>query len=212
MTLAAVRDRIAAACERAGRDPSGVRLVAVTKEVTVEQARQVVAAGCSELGENRAQQLAERAGLVGGVTWHFIGPLQTNKVRYLDDVALIHSLESAHQAEALDRRGHRIGRAFDVLIEVNLAGEASKHGVAPEDIDALLAALGAFPHVQPRGFMFMAPQVENPEDVRWVFTEGAKLKQLYGLEELSMGMTDDFEVAIEEGATIVRIGRAIFAS
>jgi len=201
-----VRERIARAAERAGRDPSGVRLVAVTKQASIDQVREAVAAGCTDLGENRAQQLAERAELVPGANWHFIGPLQTNKIRYLDRACLIHSLETAHQAEALQRRG----RATDALVEVNVAGEAQKHGVGPAAIDGLLEAVGAYPAVTVRGFMLMAPQVENPEDVRWVFAEGAKLQQRYGLEELSMGMTDDFEVAVEEGATIVRIGRAIF--
>jgi len=201
-----VRRRIASAAERAGRDPSGVRLVTVTKDVGLDDARAALAAGARDLGENRAQQLAGRAEAIPDAAWHFIGPLQTNKVRYLDRVAMIHSLENVRQAEALSARD----RAFDVLIQVNVAGEEAKHGVAPAGIDALLQAVGAYPALTVRGFMFMAPQVENPEDVRWVFAEGAKLKQRYGLEELSMGMTDDFEVAIEEGATIVRIGRAIF--
>jgi pyridoxal phosphate enzyme (YggS family) len=206
VSLEAVRARIAAACERAGRDPSGVKLVAVTKQASIEQARETVAAGCTDLGENRAQQLAERVAAIPEATWHFIGPLQTNKVRYLDAAALIHSLESERQAAALARRD----RVFEVLIQVNVADEPTKHGVRPAEIDRLLRALDAYPNVKPRGFMFMAPQVENPEDVRWVFAEGAKLRERYGLGELSMGMTDDFEVAIEEGATIVRVGRAIF--
>jgi pyridoxal phosphate enzyme (YggS family) len=168
----------------------------------------VFASGCSDLGENRAQQLAERAEALPEASWHFIGPLQTNKVRFLDRAALIHGVESEHQAAALARRG----RSFDVLVQVNVAREERKHGVEVEGIDSLLRALDAYENVNPRGFMFMAPQVENPEDVRWVFAEGARLKERYGLEELSMGMTDDFEVAIEEGATIVRIGRAIFAT
>lgn len=201
-----VRERIAAAALRAGRDPADVRLVAVTKETTMARARAAFDAGCPDLGENRAQQLAERAAELPQARWHFIGPLQTNKVRYLDAAALIHSLENVRQAEALQRRG----RDVDVLVEVNVAGERQKHGVAPEDVGRLLEHLQAYPAVRTRGFMFMAPQVEKPEDVRWVFAAGAKLKEQYGLEELSMGMTDDFEVAIEEGATIVRIGRAIF--
>ncbi len=201
-----VRERIAAAAERAGRRPDDVRLVCVTKEVSLDRAREAFAAGCTDLGENRAQQLAERAAELPGARWHFIGPVQTNKVRYLEGVALIHGLESAHQAEALQR-----GRGpFDVLVQVNVAGEPQKHGVSPDEVGALLDALTALRNVTPRGFMFMAPQVENPEDVRWVFAQGAKLKEQYGLEELSMGMSDDFEVAVEEGATIVRIGRAIF--
>jgi len=207
-----VRERIAEAAGRAGRDPAGVRLVVVTKDVGLDDARAALAAGAFDLGENRAQQLAGRAEAIPDAAWHFIGPIQTNKVRYLDRAAMVHSLESAHHAEALHRHAEATGRTFDVLIQVNVAAEPQKHGVDPDAVDGLLEALPAYPTVNVRGFMFMAPQVENPEDVRWVFAEGAKLKQKYGLEELSMGMTDDFEVAIEEGATIVRIGRAVFAS
>lgn len=205
-----VRGRIRTAAERAGRDPSGIRLVTVTKDVSYDEAHAALAAGAFDLGENRAQQLAGRAEAMPDATWHFIGPLQTNKVRYLDRAAMIQSLESEHQAEALERRGEAIGRTYDALLQVNVAAEAGKHGADPDGVEDLLAALRAYSCVNVRGFMFMAPQAENPEDVRWVFAEGAKLKQRFGLEELSMGMTDDFEVAVEEGATIVRIGRAIF--
>ena len=210
MTLEGVLTRIEAACGRAGRDPSEVTLVVVTKEASVDQVRELVAAGCTDLGENRAQQLAERAELVPSTNWHFIGPLQTNKIRYLDGVHLLHGLTRPKEAAALQARGQKIGRSYDVLIEVNVAGEASKQGVDPREAEHLLAAVEAYPLVTPRGVMIVAPQVENHEDVRWVFAEARRLRDDLGFRDLSMGMTDDFEVAIEEGATIVRIGRAIF--
>jgi pyridoxal phosphate enzyme (YggS family) len=205
--LRAVRERIAAAAERGGRDAGCVRLVGVTKNTSDERIAEAFGAGLTDLGCNRAQDLA---GLPPGARLHFLGPLQTNKVRYLDGVHLIHALARAKEAEALQARGARTGRSYDVLIEVNVAGEASKHGVAPADADDLLGAIAKFPLVTPRGVMIVAPQVENHEDVRWVFAEARRLRDRLGLHELSMGMTDDFEVAIEEGATIVRIGRAIF--
>ena len=212
--LERVRERIDAAATRAGRDPASVRLIAVTKEVSLDEARAVLDAGATDLGENRAQQLAERAEELPAARWHFVGPLQTNKVRYLDRAALVHSLSRTREAAALQAHAEAADRTYDVLVQVNVAGEQQKHGVAPDDLDALLESLAPYQRVKPRGFMFMAPMTENPEDVRWVFAAGAKLKEKYerfGLEEISMGMTDDFEVAIEEGATMVRVGRAIFA-
>ena len=211
MTLEAVRDRIAAAARRAGRDPADVRLVGAIKNVPADRVTQVVAEGLGDLGCNRAQDLRDKAAVLPDeVRLHFIGSIQTNKIRYLDSVHLIHSVTRAKEAEALQARGETIGRGYDVLIEVNVAGEASKQGIAPERVPDLMTAVDEFPLVTPRGVMIVAPQVENHEDVRWVFAEARRLGDALGLRELSMGMTDDFEVAIEEGATIVRIGRAIF--
>jgi pyridoxal phosphate enzyme (YggS family) len=212
--LQRVRHRIGVAAERAGRDPEEVRLVGATKGVPVPLIEEAVHAGLTDVGENRAQDLREKAGsLSPHVRWHFLGPLQTNKVRYLDDVELVHALSRAREAEALQARAERTGRRFQVLVEVNVAAEPSKHGVAPDELDGLLSEIGKYPLVTPRGVMIVAPQVENHEDVRWVFTEARRLRDRFATDdfrELSMGMTDDFEVAIEEGATIVRIGRAIF--
>ncbi len=209
--LERVRERIRAAAERAGRDPAAVRLVGAMKYATRGAMADAVEAGLADLGCNRAQDLKEVAqALPEDVRWHYLGPLQTNKIRYLDGVDLIHGLARAREAEALQARGERVGRSYDVLIEVNVAGERSKHGVAPEGASELLAAVGKHPLVTARGVMIVAPQVENHEDVRWVFKGARRLAERLGLRELSMGMTDDFEVAIEEGATIVRIGRAIF--
>jgi hypothetical protein len=149
------------------------------------------------------------------IDWHFLGAIQTNKVRFLDAAALLHGLDRVEVAAALQARGERIGRAFEILVEVNIGGEAQKQGIEPRAVEHLLEQLEGYPLVTPRGFMFVAPQVQNPEDVRWTFAEGRRLRERYeafGLKELSMGMSDDFEVAIEEGATIVRIGRALFGS
>jgi PLP dependent protein len=213
--IEAVRGRVAAAAERGGRAPTDVRIVAVTKGVGVEAIREAAGAGIVDFGENRAQDLREKALALDGVRWHFVGAIQTNKVRLLERVDLVHSLDRFEEAKALQSAGERRDRAWDVLIEVNVSGERSKQGVPPQEIDPLLERLGSFALVRPRGFMLMAPQTENPEDVRWLFAEGRRLRDRYGehgLGELSMGMSDDFEVAVEEGATIVRIGRAIFGA
>lgn len=209
--LASVRERIGAAARRAGRDPAGVRLVGAVKGVPPARIEEAVRAGLGDVGENLARDLRDKAAALGpAVRWHFLGAVQTNKVRYLDDAELIHGLCRSAEAEALQTRGERLGRVWDVLLEVNVAGESTKRGVPPEAVGPLLDALSRFPLVTPRGVMIVAPQVENHEDVRWVFAKARDLAQRVGLRELSMGMTDDFEVAIEEGATIVRIGRAIF--
>jgi pyridoxal phosphate enzyme (YggS family) len=182
--------------------------------VDVDDVRPVVAAGLVDLGVNRIGELrAKREALGDSIRWHYLGAVQTNKARLLVGVHLVHGLYRLREAEAIQAACERDDRTQDVLVQVNVAGEASKQGVAPDDLETLIGCLGAYPRVRPRGFMFVAPQVENPEDVRWVFREGRRLRERFegsGLDELSMGMTDDFEVAVEEGATIVRIGRAIF--
>jgi hypothetical protein len=218
--VAAVRDRVAAACERTGRAATDVRVVAVSKHVPVPQIRAAVRAGIGEIGENRAQELRDKVPALAGedVRWHYVGAIQTNKVRYLDPVVLVHGLDREGEAAALEDRGAETDRVWDVLIEVNVAGERSKQGVAPGEVEPLLEAIRALPRVRPRGFMIVAPRAEKAEDVRWVFARARHLRDRVraaaglrdGLEELSMGMSDDFEVAVEEGATILRIGRAIF--
>jgi pyridoxal phosphate enzyme (YggS family) len=214
--LAAVRRRIAEASSRAGRDPAGVRLVGVMKVVDPQAVEAAAAQDLTDIGTNRAQELRDKApASPPGTRWHYLGRLQTNKIRYLDDVRLIHGLQRPAEAEALQRRGEQLGRSWDVLVEVNVAGEASKQGIAPDELPGLVEGLATCPLVRPVGIMIMAPQVEKAEDVRWVFARAQQLRDAsetrLGLRELSMGMTDDFEIAIEEGATIVRIGRAIFS-
>jgi pyridoxal phosphate enzyme (YggS family) len=208
---ARIAERVAVAASRVGRDPRGVTIVAATKEADVDAIASAARAGIRDFGENRAKDLAAKAGASDpALTWHYLGAIQTNKVRFLDRAAIVHSLDRLREAEALELRGDRVERSWDVLIEVNIAGEAQKQGIPPAGLAKFLDGLGAYPRVRPRGLMFVAPQVENPEDVRAMFAEARALGERFGLRELSMGMSDDFEVAVEEGSTIVRIGRAIF--
>jgi pyridoxal phosphate enzyme (YggS family) len=214
--LAEVRARIAAACDRAGRDPGDVQLVGVSKTQGLEAVREALDAGLVDLGENRAQELvpkAEDAASTGlRPRWHFIGHLQRNKVRQvLPHIAVLHSLDSERLLGEIERRtesAHRI----DCYVEVNIAGEEQKHGLAPSALAPVLEATARSEAVTLRGLMTVAPQTADPEEVRPVFSELAALAGAHGLEGLSMGMTDDFEVAIEEGATLVRVGRAIFGA
>lgn len=211
-----VRERISRAARRAGREPDTVTLVAVTKDVPVDRVIRAVQAGIADVGENRAQELARKVADVGAdVRWHYLGAVQTNKIRLLEPAYLVHGLVRLKEAQALESGAERRGRPWDVLVEVNVSGEASKRGVSPDELGGVLDGLGAYAHVRVRGLMIVAPQVENNEDVRWVFARARELRDAWlhdvpTLRELSMGMSDDYEIAIEEGATMVRIGRAIF--
>lgn len=219
--LARVRERIAAAAERSGRKPDDVRLVAVTKEVPVDQIRVAIEAGAADLGENRVQELLpkieELSWLAAGPRWHFIGTLQKNKVRSIAGrVTLIHSIDSVALGQAVAKRAAADGATQDALLEVNASGERSKHGLSPDDAEGALEALAGEKGLRIRGLMTMAPQ-GSLALARATFETLRDLRDRLGptiagatLTELSMGMTDDFETAIEEGATIVRVGRAIF--
>lgn len=212
--------RIHAAAERVGRDPDDVRLVGVTKTVDRAVVEAAVAAGLRDLGENRVQAAVAkfREPFSEPVALHLIGHLQTNKAR--DAVALFDMIQSVDRpslVSALQRRAALIDKVVDVLIQVNVAGEEQKHGCAPDEALSLLRLVAEQPNLRLRGLMTIAPLVDDPEEVRPVF---AGLRQLrdelqaevpgVDLSQLSMGMTNDFEVAIEEGATIVRVGRALF--
>jgi pyridoxal phosphate enzyme (YggS family) len=210
--LARVRERIAAACCRADRSPDEVTLVGVTKGFPPEVIAEACAAGLEDAGENRVQEAAHKIEALAarGVRprWHLVGHLQTNKVgAALELFAIIHSIDSLRLAEAMDRRAQH---TVPVLLEVNVAGEATKHGFAPDEVASAVSGVGALPNLDLRGLMTVAPAVDDPEAVRPVFRRLRELRDANGLAELSMGMTDDFEVAIEEGATMVRVGRAIF--
>jgi PLP dependent protein len=206
--LAAVRARIEAAARRAGRDPASVRLVAVSKTKPAGDVRAAMAAGQTLFGENYAQELRDKAREISDAEWHFIGPLQRNKVKYVVRTAtLLHAIESLDLAQEIDKRAKT---TQDILVEVNVAREPQKHGVMPEALGELLAALGALPHIRVRGLMTMAPFSDDPEASRPHFRALRELAQKHGLPELSMGMTQDLEVAVEEGATLVRVGTAIF--
>lgn len=213
--LARVHARIAAAAARAGRDAAEVTVVAVSKTFPPSLISEAVAAGVTDLGENRAQELKQKHAVLGDIArWHFVGNLQTNKVRHVVGIAtLIHSVDRYGLAEAIARRARSIGVIQDVLIEVNVTGEPTKHGVEPARLAALAEAIGGLPGIAVKGLMTMAPLGADPQDARAAFKELARLRDELpgrGPLELSMGMSGDFEVAVEEGATLVRIGEAIF--
>lgn len=205
--------RVAEAASAAGRDPGSVRVVAVSKGRSIEEIVQLHRQGVRDFGENRAQELAQKAPLApDDIRWHFIGPLQSNKVRIVRPVAsMLHSLDRVELATAW-MKGQ--GNPPPVLLEVNIAMEPQKHGVAPGEVMAGLERLQAL-DVPVRGLMAIPPAVDQPEEARPFFALLRELRDLAAthwasVSELSMGMSDDFEVAIAEGATLIRIGRAIF--
>jgi pyridoxal phosphate enzyme (YggS family) len=223
--LAAVRGRIAAAAARSGRAADEITLVAVTKYVSADMVRLLVAAGCRELGESRPQALWEKAAALADlpVRWHMVGHLQRNKVRRtLPLVTMIHSIDSPRLLEAVDQEQGCLPRReparLPVLLEVNTSGEAAKGGFAPDDAERLLAELPRYPHVSVCGLMCMAALEGGLDEARRDFAALRALRdRLCGgcppgvtLDQLSMGMSGDFPVAIEEGATIVRVGSALF--
>jgi PLP dependent protein len=206
------------ASRRSGRSPGEVTLIAVTKTVGIAEVRQAVSLGISDFGENRVQDAASKVGSMPTVRWHFIGHLQTNKAKdVLPAYHMIHSLDRLSLAEALQRCADRFDKTAEVLIQVNTSGEESKFGLEPDQLPGFLKKVNIFDRIKIRGLMTMAPFLKDPENTRPYFR---KLRQLRdenitsGLElpELSMGMTNDFIVAVEEGATMVRIGSALFGS
>ncbi len=219
--VARVRARIAEAALRGGRRPESVTLIGVTKTVGLDRVREVVACGVRALGENRVQEARVKVAEVVGVAWHLIGSLQRNKVKEaLRLFEVIHSVDSLGLAEEVSRRsGEREGsRPVDVLIQVNVSEEPQKHGAPREGTEPLVAQVLRLPGVRLRGLMGMAPLVSDPEEARPYFRRLRELRDRIrerlpdaGVDDLSMGMTDDFEIAIEEGATMVRVGRALFA-
>jgi hypothetical protein len=219
--LARVRRQMADAAARSGRPAEAVKLVAVTKAAGEPAIRALVQAGCHDLGENRAQQLWDRAARLADlpIRWHMIGTLQRNKVRRtLPLVQMLHSADSPVLVEAVDRIAAELSLRMTVLLEVNVSGEGSKHGFAPASVEAYLDKLARLEHVEVRGLMCMAGLEGGVERARRDFVALRELRdrlrpncpERVSLDELSMGMSGDFEAAIEEGATIVRIGSALF--
>ena len=211
--LEAVRTEIAQICERADRDPREVRLIAVSKTHSSETIREALAAGQIEFGENRVQEgLAKLDELADSeARIHLIGHLQRNKARFAGRFASVQSIDSVRLAEAVARQlDAPPNPPLDALLEVNVAGEASKQGFAPAELESAFAQIAALPQLRVRGLMTIAPLVADAEQVRPVFRRLRELRDALGLPELSMGMSNDYAVAIEEGATIVRIGRAVF--
>jgi len=209
--LIAVERRIVGACVRAGRKREEVTLVAVSKTKPAEMIDEAIAAGVTDLGENRVQEGRDKRPVVRGrARWHLIGHLQSNKAK--DAVRLfevIQTVDGVALAEKIARAASSAGKMQDVLLEVNIGNEPQKSGATPADVAALAKGVSAFDALRLRGLMAIPPAGEPEETRRW-FRELRAMRDTLGLAELSMGMTDDFEVAIEEGATIVRVGRAIF--
>ena len=216
--LEAIRTRVQAACGRVGRSPESVTLIGVTKTVGHEVAQALVDLGVADLGENRPQELWRKSDLVSGARWHVIGHLQRNKVeRTVGLSSLIHSVDSERLLEAIETEAKRIGKQTAVLLEVNCSGEEAKHGFTPEAVLAFTSNLKPLHFVRIEGLMTMAALADDPEAARPAFRRLAglqkELRQVLGdqhpLNQLSMGMSGDFEVAIEEGATHIRVGTVL---
>jgi len=217
-----VQDNIKAAAASAGRDPDAVRLVTVSKTVSAEVVAEAVMAGALILGENRVQEALDKQSALSGmpgstaVEWHLIGTLQKNKARHaVGAFSLIHSVDGMELAVEIDRRAAKFGLVQDALIEVNIAGEATKHGVEPGEVPGLVKEVAGLKNIRLTGLMCIPPFTDNPEDSRPHFRALVGLlseinRAGFDMRELSMGMTQDYEVAVEEGATLVRVGTAIF--
>jgi PLP dependent protein len=215
-----IRQRIRSAAARCQRNPDSIKLLAVTKTVSPAIVSKAIAAGISEFGENYIQEAKEKIAVIEQrVQWHMIGHLQTNKAKYAVNLFdYIHSVDRIELAKEISKRASLTGRKINILIEINVSGERTKNGIAPADAMGLIKDISTLENISVKGLMTMAPYSDDPEDSRPYFTALRNLQKniisdgIAGIQmdELSMGMTDDFEIAIEEGATIVRIGRAIF--
>jgi pyridoxal phosphate enzyme (YggS family) len=220
--IAHVRATIAEAAQRVGRSPDEITLVAVSKTKPVELVKMAYNLGVTDFGENRVQEALPKIGAFHppGIRWHMIGHLQTNKTgKVVGAFATVHSVDSLRLARVLNRHAEAQAVHQPILLQVNIAGEESKEGMTPEETPVLARQIAALPHLEVQGLMTIAPLVQDPEEVRWVFRRLRFLRDQLRDEipnvvwsHLSMGMTDDYRVAIEEGATIVRIGRAIFGA
>ena len=211
LPISAVRSRLERACLRAHRDPAEVTLIAVTKgRDTSAVQTNILNAGQNILGESRVQEWRKKAAELQGLEWHLIGNLQTNKVKYCRPFHTLHTLNSERLADALEAFGEKQGHTFRVLLEVNVAGEANKQGVSPTEAVGLARYTQGLPHLDLTGVMTIAPYSDDPAASRPVFRALRNLRDKLALRELSMGMSGDFEVAAEEGATYVRVGSALF--
>ena len=218
--LEIVRRRIEEACQRAGRDASEVTLIAVSKTKPVPMLEEAYEGGARDFGENKVQEIQAKYGsLPDDVRWHMIGHLQRNKVhQVLGKAVLIHSVDSLRLARQIEEEAAKKNMEVDILLEINVAKEESKYGFFMEDAEAVIREISTFPHVHIRGLMTIAPFVENPEENREIFKKlyefavdiGRKNIDNVTMDVLSMGMTGDYEVAVEEGATMVRVGTGIF--
>ena len=215
-----VKQKISDAALKSGRKPEDVLLLGVTKTVDVETMQKALDLGVSHFGENRVQEYLKKSDIIKREChWHIIGRLQTNKVKYLDQrITLIHSLDRIELAEALQKRGQKINHTFPVLVQANVSGEDTKAEIYADDLRNFILKLSKMGNIKIKGLMTIAPYTEDPEEVRYVFKEIKKLAvdiereniENVSMEHLSMGMSGDYEIAVEEGSTIVRIGSALF--
>ena len=214
-----IRARVKDACDRSGRSYESVTIMGVTKTIGIDDIKCAVNEGICVLGENRPQELVSKYDRIENVHWHLIGHLQTNKVKYIIDKAeLIHSVYTTKLAEEIDRQSLKHNKITDILIEVNISGEESKGGISPNEIDDFLKQLSEYENIRTRGFMTMAPLYASKEEIRQIFR---KMYQIFvdistkkydntSMDYLSMGMSKDFEIAVEEGANIIRVGSLMF--
>lgn len=216
-----INKKITAAAEKSGRKREDILLLAVSKTVDTERIKEAVELGLVDLGENKPQEINWKYFEIENVRWHQIGHLQTNKVKYIiDKVCLIHSVDSMKLAEEINKRAAAKGIVMDVLVEINIAGEEAKHGVPLNEAEPLAVEISSLENVRVKGLMTVAPFVEDPEENRKYFRQMKNLfvdidKKSYNnidMEYLSMGMTNDYEIAVEEGANIVRIGTGLFGA
>lgn len=216
-----INANIKSAAEKSGRKREDILLLAVSKTVEVPRIKEAVELGLVDLGENKPQEINRKYPEIENVRWHQIGHLQTNKVKYIiDKVCMVHSLDSLRLAEEINRRAEKADIVMDVLIEVNISGEEAKHGIPPDEAESLALQVSRLPHVRVKGLMTVAPFTDNPEENRVYFKAmkklfvdiAAKNYDNIDMKHLSMGMTNDYVIAIEEGADIVRIGTGIFGA
>ncbi|MDP3143631.1 MAG: YggS family pyridoxal phosphate-dependent enzyme [Candidatus Omnitrophota bacterium] len=219
--LRKIRQKIALICQHTGRNLSEITLVAVTKSASPEQIQEVIAAGIIDIAENRIQEAQKKYLALRDrpIKFHLVGHLQTNKVKAAIEIFdLIHSVDSVHLAQEIEEQAAKAQKAVDILLQVNVSGEETKFGLNPGEVADLLKEIAGLKHIRVKGLMTIAPLVDNPEKTRSFFRQLRELRDKlnalhltpYTLRDLSMGMTDDYRVAIEEGATLLRIGRAIF--
>ncbi|MFZ5966293.1 MAG: YggS family pyridoxal phosphate-dependent enzyme [Bacillota bacterium] len=216
-----IKNEIKDICRNIGRSPDEIRLIAVTKTINIDRINHSIMEGITDIGENKVQEILEKYDHIHDVKWHLIGHLQKNKVKYIiDKVALIHSLDSISLAQEINKRGQQHGIIMDVLVQVNVANEETKFGIEAETVMDFIAELKSYPSIKVKGLMTIAPYEEEPENVRIYFR---KLKNIFDeiktkdfshidMQFLSMGMTNDYRVAIEEGANMIRIGTGIFGA
>ena len=217
--LKITKAKIAEAAKKSGREEKDITLIAVTKTHSPEEINEAINCGVTDIGENKVQEIVEKYDRVNPVRWHLIGHLQTNKVKYIiDKVYMIHSVDSVHLMEEIDRQAKKHGIVMKILIQVNISGEETKFGIRPDEIDTMLEAAEGFSNIKVCGLMTILPKVNNSVSLRLHFVN---IRRIYidisekkynniSMQYLSMGMSGDFETAIEEGSNLVRIGRAIF--